>query len=66
MITEPRLTGWDSKVRARVTREYGSISRLATEVGIEVAALPMHTWSRLVTHFDGTGNLEDYLNRSHA
>lgn len=65
MRNEPRVPGWDSKVRERVRREVGSIRNLADEVGVrhDPEDRPMRVWGRLVEHFGHTGDIEEYLNR---
>lgn len=61
---EPRVPGWDSKVRRRVRMEVGGIRALADEVGVTHSPIerPMKVWGRLVEHFAGTAGVEDYLN----
>lgn len=64
---ELRSPGWDAKVRAGVVHQFGSVFLACSSAGVRTEDLPpgrtgaMKAWSRLVDHFGGTADVEEWL-----
>lgn len=56
-----RSPGWDAKVRTRVVDQFGSKRAFARHLQLDNDGHDMQVWSRIVTHFGGTEEVERYL-----